>query len=51
MSDPQASKPEAPVGEPVAEPTHTDDVVDRANGSLAEAEAARDGVARGRLTR
>ncbi|MGC5224339.1 hypothetical protein ACPW96_17370 [Micromonospora sp. DT81.3] len=44
MSDPQASKQEAPVGEPVAEPTHTDDVVDRANGSLAEAEAARDGV-------
>ena len=44
MSDPQASKPEAPIGEPVAEPTPTDDVVDRANGSLAEAEAARDGV-------
>ena len=44
MSDPQASRPEAPIGEPVAEPTPTDDVVDRANGSLAEAEAARDGV-------
>ncbi|HEX5857544.1 MAG TPA: ABC transporter [Microbacterium sp.] len=44
MSDPQASKPEAPIGEPVAEPTPTDDVVGRANGSLADAEAARDGV-------
>src|SRR4051794_33012419 len=44
MSDPQASKPEAPIGEPVAEPRPTEDVVDRANGSLAEAEAARDGV-------
>ena len=44
MSDPQASKPEAPIGEPVVEPAPTDDVVDRANGSLAEAEAARDGV-------
>ncbi|HWI31942.1 MAG TPA: ABC transporter [Microbacterium sp.] len=44
MSDPQAPKPETPIGEPVAEPAPVDDVVDSAHGSLADAEAAREGV-------
>lgn len=44
MSDPQASKPEAPMGEPVVEPTPTGDVVGRAQEGLADAEAARESV-------
>jgi hypothetical protein len=44
MSDPQASNREAPIGDPIVEPSPTDDVVGRAHGSLADAEAAREAV-------